>query len=162
MPETRVLINLSNRHIHVSKEDLEALFGPGHQLTKTKDLIQPGQFACEETVTIKGPKGEFKGVRILGPTRSRDPVRDPRLGRLQARRAGLSHSRVRPARRLLPDGDRRPRRLREEGARPHHRQAPRPLRPGRRRALRRKGQGARVPADHQASAARSSRTSSAA
>jgi putative phosphotransacetylase len=70
MPETRVLINLSNRHIHVSKEDLEALFGKGHQLTKTKDLIQPGQFACEETVTIKGPKGEFKGVRILGPTRS--------------------------------------------------------------------------------------------
>lgn len=69
MPETRVLINLSNRHIHVSKEDLEALFGPGRQLTKTKDLIQPGQFACEETVTIKGPKGEFKGVRILGPTR---------------------------------------------------------------------------------------------
>ena len=69
MPETKVLINLSNRHIHVSKEDLEALFGAGHQLTKTKDLIQPGQFACEETVTIKGPKGEFKGVRILGPTR---------------------------------------------------------------------------------------------
>ena len=69
MPETKVLINLSNRHIHVSKEDLELLFGKGHQLTKTKDLMQPGQFACEETVTIKGPKGEFKGVRILGPER---------------------------------------------------------------------------------------------
>ncbi len=69
MPETKVLINLSNRHIHVSKEDLELLFGKGHQLTKTKDLVQPGQFACEETVTIKGPKGEFKGVRILGPER---------------------------------------------------------------------------------------------
>ncbi len=69
MPETKVLINLSNRHIHVSKEDLEALFGAGHKLTKTKDLMQPGQFACEETVTIKGPKGEFKGVRILGPER---------------------------------------------------------------------------------------------
>ena len=80
MPETRVLINLSNRHIHVSKEDLEALFGKGHQLTKTKDLIQPGQFACEETVTIKGPKGEFKGVRILGPDPLPDPVRDPGLG----------------------------------------------------------------------------------
>jgi len=69
MPETKVIINLSNRHIHVSKEDLEALFGAGHKLTKTKDLVQPGQFACEETVTIKGPKGEFKGVRILGPER---------------------------------------------------------------------------------------------
>jgi len=69
MPETRVLINLSNRHIHVSKEDLEVLFGNGHQLTKTKELIQPGQFACAETVTIKGPKGQFDGVRILGPAR---------------------------------------------------------------------------------------------
>jgi putative phosphotransacetylase len=69
MPETRVLINLSNRHIHVSKEDLEALFGKGHQLTKTKDLMQPGQFACAETVTIIGPKGKFEGVRILGPER---------------------------------------------------------------------------------------------
>lgn len=69
MPETKVTINLSNRHIHVSKEDLAALFGAGHQLTKTKDLIQPGQFACAETVTIKGPKGSFEGVRILGPER---------------------------------------------------------------------------------------------
>ena len=69
MPETRVLVNLSNRHIHVSKEDLEILFGKGHGLTKTKDLMQPGQFACAETVTIKGPKGAFEGVRILGPER---------------------------------------------------------------------------------------------
>jgi putative phosphotransacetylase len=69
MLETKVVINLSNRHIHVSAQDLEALFGKGHKLTKTKDLVQPGQFACEETVTIKGPKGEFKGVRILGPER---------------------------------------------------------------------------------------------
>ena len=70
MPETKVLINLSNRHIHVSKEDLAALFGAGHKLTKTKDLMQPGQFACEETVTIVGPKGRFEGVRILGPERA--------------------------------------------------------------------------------------------
>jgi len=69
MPETKVLINLSNRHVHVSREDLEILFGKGHQLTKTKDLIQPGQFACAETVTIKGPKGAFENVRILGPER---------------------------------------------------------------------------------------------
>jgi putative phosphotransacetylase len=69
MHETRVLINLSNRHIHVSREDLDVLFGKGYQLTKTKDLMQPGQFACAETVTIKGPKGGFEGVRILGPER---------------------------------------------------------------------------------------------
>lgn len=69
MPETKVLINLSNRHVHVSREDLDVLFGKGYQLTKTKDLLQPGQYACAETVTIKGPKGAFEGVRILGPER---------------------------------------------------------------------------------------------
>ncbi len=69
MPETRVIVNLSNRHIHVSREDLDLLFGAGHALTKTKDLMQPGQFACDETVTLKGPKGKFEGVRILGPER---------------------------------------------------------------------------------------------
>jgi putative phosphotransacetylase len=69
MPETKVLINLSNRHMHLSREDVEALFGPGHQLTKLKDLLQPGQFACEELVTIKGPKGAIANVRILGPER---------------------------------------------------------------------------------------------
>ncbi len=69
MPETKVLVNLSNRHMHLSREDVEALFGPGHQLTKLKDLLQPGQFACEELVTIKGPKGSIANVRILGPER---------------------------------------------------------------------------------------------
>ncbi|MCX7026188.1 MAG: phosphate propanoyltransferase [Spirochaetes bacterium] len=69
MPESKMIVNLSNRHIHVSAEDLEILFGKGHKLTKTKDLIQPGQFACAETVTIKGPKGSFESVRILGPER---------------------------------------------------------------------------------------------
>lgn len=69
MPETRVVVNLSNRHIHLSREDVEALFGPGYQLTRTKDLGQPGQFACAETLTIKGPKGQLEGVRILGPER---------------------------------------------------------------------------------------------
>jgi propanediol utilization protein len=69
MPETKVLVNLSNRHIHLSREDLDFLFGPGYELTKTKDLIQPSQFASAETVSIKGPKGGFDGVRILGPVR---------------------------------------------------------------------------------------------
>jgi putative phosphotransacetylase len=70
MPETKVLINLSNRHIHLSVEDLAALFGAGHPLTKTKDLMQPGQFAADETLTLVGPKGKIDGVRVLGPTRS--------------------------------------------------------------------------------------------
>jgi len=66
--ETKVLINLSNRHIHLSQEDLKALFGKD-SLTKTKDLMQPGQFATEELVTIKGPKGQIEKVRVLGPVR---------------------------------------------------------------------------------------------
>jgi putative phosphotransacetylase len=69
MPETKVLINLSNRHIHLSTEDLEALFGKGHKLTKKGDLVQPGQFASEETVTIVGPKGKMDNIRVLGPVR---------------------------------------------------------------------------------------------
>ncbi|MGO9412221.1 MAG: phosphate propanoyltransferase [Spirochaetia bacterium] len=69
MPETRVIIDLSNRHIHLSAEDLVALFGPGYSLTRTKALLQPGQFAAAETVAIVGPKGRLEGVRILGPTR---------------------------------------------------------------------------------------------
>ncbi len=69
MSETRVFINLSNRHIHVSSEDLALLFGNGHVLTSVKDLVQPGQFACDECVTIEGPGGSLHNVRILGPER---------------------------------------------------------------------------------------------
>lgn len=62
-------IALSNRHIHLSQEDLQLLFGEGHTLTKFKDLSQPGQYACEEKVDAVGPKGTIKGIRILGPVR---------------------------------------------------------------------------------------------
>lgn len=64
-----VLVEVSARHVHVSEKDLETLFGKGYQLTPKKDLSQPGQFACEERVTVVGPKKELKGVSILGPTR---------------------------------------------------------------------------------------------
>ncbi|MBF7097119.1 phosphate propanoyltransferase [Alkalibacter mobilis] len=64
-----VPIAMSNRHIHLSEKDLATLFGEGYELTKMKDLSQPGQFACEEKVDVYGPKNAIKGVRILGPTR---------------------------------------------------------------------------------------------
>lgn len=69
-----VPIGISNRHIHLSQEHIEQLFGKGHTLTKTKDLSQPGQFACEETVTLIGPKGSMPGVRVLGPARNASQV----------------------------------------------------------------------------------------
>jgi putative phosphotransacetylase len=67
--ESSVVVNLSNRHLHLSREDLKVLFGNGYALTRTKDLIQPGQFACAEHVTIEGPGGSLQDVRILGPER---------------------------------------------------------------------------------------------
>lgn len=67
-------IALSYRHIHLSQNDVEILFGEGHQLTRTRDLSQPGQYACDERVDIVGPKNTIKGVRILGPARSRTQV----------------------------------------------------------------------------------------
>ena len=67
-------IGVSCRHIHLSEEHIEALFGEGYRLTKKKDLSQPGQYACEETVTLVGPKGDIPQVRILGPARSESQV----------------------------------------------------------------------------------------
>ena len=64
-----VKIGLSNKHLHLQKEHIEILFGKGHELTPTKPLVQPGQFACEEKVDIVGPKNTLKGIRVLGPAR---------------------------------------------------------------------------------------------
>jgi len=69
-----VPVGISNKHLHISQKDLEALFGVGHQLTPTKELGQPGQFACAETVEMIGPKGSFGKVRILGPIRPETQV----------------------------------------------------------------------------------------
>lgn len=69
-----VLVEISAHHVHVSEKDLEILFGKGHKLTNKKDLSQPGQFACEERVTVVGPKREIKGVSILGPCRPQTQV----------------------------------------------------------------------------------------
>jgi len=72
--EKMVPIALSNRHVHLSKEHIEILFGEGYELKKMKDLSQPGQYACEEKVDIVGPKNTLKGVRILGPARNKTQV----------------------------------------------------------------------------------------
>ena len=69
-----VLVETSARHVHVSKADLETLFGAGYELTKKKDLSQPGQYACEERVQVIGAKGSFPAVSILGPTRPETQV----------------------------------------------------------------------------------------
>ena len=70
----KIPIETSARHIHVSKEDFETLFGPGAELTFIKELSQPGQFLSKERLTIQGPKGSFENVAILGPFRSATQV----------------------------------------------------------------------------------------
>ncbi len=82
-----ILIETSARHVHVTQETLEILFGKGHELTKKKDLSQPGQFACEERITVVGPKKELAGVSILGPVRPADQVE---LSATDARSIGLA------------------------------------------------------------------------
>lgn len=67
-------IALSNRHVHLSSEHIEILFGEGHELEKFKDLSQPGQYAACEKVDVVGPKGTLKGVRVLGPARGQSQV----------------------------------------------------------------------------------------
>lgn len=69
-----VPINASARHVHLSAEHVHALFGPDHRLTFRSALSQPGQFACEETVTLVGPKSSIPKVRILGPERNETQI----------------------------------------------------------------------------------------
>ncbi|MBR4036033.1 MAG: phosphate propanoyltransferase [Oscillospiraceae bacterium] len=83
----KVLVETSARHIHLSQEHVDILFGAGHQLTHKKDLSQPGQFACEERVTVVGPKRELKNVSILGPVRKESQVE---LSATDARSIGLN------------------------------------------------------------------------
>lgn len=70
-----VPIGVSNRHIHLNKADLATLFGEGYELTPLKDLSQPGQYACKETLTLIGPSlRPIENVRVLGPVRSKSQV----------------------------------------------------------------------------------------
>lgn len=70
----QVPIGVSNRHVHLCEKDLNILFGDGYKLTKKSQLKQPGQFAANEVVTIRGKKGQFEKVRILGPVRTKTQV----------------------------------------------------------------------------------------
>ena len=68
-------VGISNRHIHLSKTDLETLFGAGYELSPAKELSQPGQYACKETLTLVGPSMRaIEGVRVLGPLRKTSQV----------------------------------------------------------------------------------------
>ncbi len=70
----QIPVGVSNRHIHLSKEHVEFLFGAGYSLNKMKDLKQPGQFAANETVTLAGQSGVISNVRILGPARNQTQI----------------------------------------------------------------------------------------
>ena len=81
----KVLVEMSARHIHLSREAVDALFGQGYELTKKKDLSQPGQYACAERLDVVGPKGKIK-ASILGPTR---PASQVELSLTDARTIGV-------------------------------------------------------------------------
>lgn len=83
----KILVETSARHVHVTKETLETLFGAGYELTVKKMLSQPGQYASNERVTVVGPKKELANVSILGPCRSADQVE---LSATDARSIGLT------------------------------------------------------------------------
>lgn len=70
----KVLVETSARHVHLTEDQIEILFGKGATLTHKKDLSQPGQFACEERVTLVGPKKPIANVIILGPARKAGQV----------------------------------------------------------------------------------------
>ena len=85
--ENKVLVETSARHVHLTQEHIEILFGKGHQLTVKKMLSQPGQFACEERVDLVGPKKSIAGVSILGPAR---PASQVEVSLTDARTLGVS------------------------------------------------------------------------
>lgn len=67
-------VGVSVRHVHLSRADADALFGPGYELTKKRDVTQPGQYVTRETVDLVGPKGELRSVAIIAPLRKQTQV----------------------------------------------------------------------------------------
>ena len=80
------IVETSARHIHLSREAVDVLFGAGYELTRKKDLSQPGQYACAEKLTVVGPKGSVK-ASILGPTR---PASQVEISLTDARAIGVT------------------------------------------------------------------------
>lgn len=74
MTSFKIPVGVSGRHVHVTREHLDVLYGNGYELTSIKELSQPGQFAAQETVDLVTEKGTFKNVRILGPERNKSQV----------------------------------------------------------------------------------------
>ena len=85
--ENKILIETSARHVHLTQEHIEILFGKGAQLTVKKMLSQPGQYASEQRVDVVGPKKEIKGVGVLGPAR---PATQVEISLTDARTLGVS------------------------------------------------------------------------
>lgn len=85
--EKKVLVETSARHVHLTREALDTLFGKGYTLTNKKNLSQPGQFACEERVTVVGTKKSLPNVSILGPVR---PYTQIELSLTDARSIGVT------------------------------------------------------------------------
>lgn len=86
MRERPIPLGVSNRHIHLCAEDYARLF-PGQPINEKKALLQPGQYAAEQTVTLVGPKGQLKNVRLLGPLRHTSQVE---ISRTDARTLGVA------------------------------------------------------------------------
>ena len=83
----QVSVGISVRHIHLSRSDVDRLFGRNYHLTPKKKLSQPGQYACEECLDVIGPRGELKKVRILGPERKATQIE---LAQTDCRNIGIS------------------------------------------------------------------------
>ncbi|MFO1445650.1 phosphate propanoyltransferase [Bacillus sp. Bva_UNVM-123] len=85
--KTHVPVSISARHLHLQQEHVDILFGKGYQLTFYKEISQPGQYACNEKVILKGPKGTIENVRVLGPLRKQTQIE---ISRTDARKLGLN------------------------------------------------------------------------
>lgn len=72
--EQSIPVEASARHVHLSSQHIEELFGPGYEPAKSKELSQPGQYQCKERVRLIGPKGVINAVAVLGPPRAKTQV----------------------------------------------------------------------------------------
>lgn len=84
----KIPIEISARHLHITKEDFEALFGEGKTLTPVKYLSQPGQYLAQERITVVGPRGTFKNIAVLGPFRESTQIE---LSITDTKKLGVSH-----------------------------------------------------------------------